>query len=252
MSEVFQPRILAFLCNWCSYAGADLAGVSRFQYPSTIRVLRTMCSGRVDPLFIVEGLRSGFDAVFVYGCHIGDCHYLEGNFHTAKRVEVVRNLFESTSIGAERAQLRWVSAAEGQEFARSVTELSEVVRGLGPLDRDRFGMQLSALAQTLGAERLRWLMGMERRLTELGNVYNEKVDKRRYEEVLATAAIEEYQKALILESLVRGPQSVREIAASSGLPVFTISRRLGDVEKAGKAVFHSYDGNTPRFIRSGA
>lgn len=250
MSEVFQPRILAFLCNWCSYAGADLAGVSRFQYPPTIRVLRTMCSGRVDPFFIAEGLLSGFDAVFVYGCHIGDCHYLEGNFHTAGRVEVVRKLLEFSGIGCERTQLRWVSAAEGQEFARSVSELSEVVRGLGPLDRERFGLRLSALAHTFESARLRWLLGMERRLTELGNVYNEKLDKLKYDDLLGTAAIEEYQKAIILETLQLGPRSVREIAAGSGLPVRTISLRLGEVEKAGKAAFHGFEGDTPKFILS--
>ncbi len=165
---------------------------------------------------------------------------------------MTRKLLEYSGIGGERLQLRWVSAAEGQEFARSVCELSEVVRGLGPVDRSRFGLHPSVLAQTFGSVRLRWLLGMKRRLTELGNVCNEKIDKRRYEEILGAAALEECHKALILEWLKKGPQSVREVAAGSGLPVYTISRRLGDVEKAGKAAFHSFEGETPRFIRVGA
>ncbi len=249
MSDIFEPRILAFLCNWCSYAGADLAGVSRFQYPATIRVIRTMCSGRVDPIYILEGLRSGFDAVFVYGCHIGDCHYLEGNFHTARRLEMVKNLFELSGIGGERTQLRWVSAAEGQLFANSVSELSEIVRNLGPLDTEALSLPLSALAATLASQRLRWLLGMERQLTELHNVYNEKIDKQRYANFLSEAAVEEYQNALILESLRQGPQSVREIAEASGLPIRTISMRLGEVQKAGRAEFHSFEGCAPKFVR---
>ncbi|MGC8494443.1 MAG: hydrogenase iron-sulfur subunit [Syntrophobacteraceae bacterium] len=249
MSDAFEPRILAFLCNWCSYAGADLAGVSRFQYPTSIRVLRTMCSGRVDPLHILEGVRSGFDAVFVFGCHIGDCHYLEGNFHTARRLEVVRDLFALSGIGAERAQLRWVSAAEGQLFASSVRELTEVVRDLGPLDREASSLPLSALAATLASQRLRWLLGMEHQLTEVHNVYNEKLDKGRYLELLGEAALGEYRKALVLESLRQGPQSVRDIAATSGLPIHTISMLLGEVQKAGKAELHSYEGCAPKFIR---
>lgn len=249
MSEVFEPKILAFLCNWCSYAGADLAGVSRFQYPPTIRIIRTMCSGRVDPLYIPEALGDGFDAVFVYGCHIGDCHYLEGNIYTIKRVEMVRELLDLSGIGRERAQLRWVSAAEGQEFARSVSELSEVAGRLGPMNREKFKLQLSAVAEALGSPRLRWLLGMERQLTERENVYHEKLDKGNYGEMLKTAAIEEYQKALILESLRDGPQSVREVSDKSGLPVYKISLLLGDIERAGRAEFLRYEGSTPKFIR---
>lgn len=244
-----EPKIIAFLCNWCSYAGADLAGVSRFQYAPTVRALRTMCSGRVDPLHIMEGLESGFDGVFVYGCHIGDCHYLMGNFYTAKRVEVVRELLDLSGIGRERVQLRWVSAAEGKEFAGSVTELSDVVRGLGPLDKEKCKLQLPAVVETLGSAKLRWLLGMERHLTEVGNVYDEKVDKQQYDELLKAATTEEYQKALILEALRDGPQSVREIAARSGLPVYRTSLLLGAVEKAGKVDLQGYDGATPKFVR---
>jgi len=251
MTDSFEPKILAFLCNWCSYAGADLAGVSRFQYPPTIRVVRTMCSGRVDPVFIVEGLRSGFDAVAVFGCHIGDCHYLDGNLFTEQRMALIRELFELSGIGAERAQLRWVSAAEGQQFAQFVKELSELTRTLGPFDAKRQALVLSALEGALTAPRLRWLLGMERPLTEGKNVYGESLDLGEYRQVKGTAVREEYRKALILECLREGPLSVRQIAARSGLGVYEISLLLSDVERAGLVDLHHYEGTTPQFVRLG-
>ncbi len=252
MSEAFEPRILAFLCNWCSYAGADLAGVSRFQYPPTIRVIRTMCSGRVDPLHVVEGLKSGFDGVFVFGCHIGDCHYLEGNVYTAKRMQMVEELLELSGIGRRRLHLRWVSAAEGQLFADFVTELSGVIQDLGPFSPVEKKLHLAAVEGALASARLRWLMGMDRQITEKENVYHKKLDESCFKQLLQVAAGEEYQKALILEVLRDGPQSVREIAGKSGLPVYTVSQRLSDVENSGQVEFCGYEGTTPKFMRLAA
>ena len=249
MSEAFEPKILAFLCNWCSYAGADLAGVSRFQYPPTIRVMRTMCSGRVDPSYILEGLKDGFDAVFVFGCHIGDCHYIDGNVYTSKRMDLTRKLLEISGIGSERMQLRWVSAAEGQQFANFVTELSAGVREAGPFPREKYQLQLAALTGALTAPRLRWLLGMDRQLTERGNVYNQKMDEGKYRELLHVAAKEEYEKALILEVLREGPLSVREIASKTALPVYAVALILNGIERVGMAEFKGYDGSTPKFIR---
>jgi len=213
--------------------------------------MRTMCSGRVDPVFIVEGLRSGFDAVAVFGCHIGDCHYLDGNLFTVKRMALVRELLELSGIGAERAQLRWVSAAEGQQFAQFVSELSELTRSLGPFNAGQQALALAALEGALQSPRLRWLLGMERPLTEGKNVYGETLNAEEYAQVKATAAREEYQKALILECLREGPLSVRQIAAQSGLGVYDISLLLSDVERAGLADLHHYEGTTPHFVRLG-
>lgn len=249
MSEPFEPKILAFLCNWCSYAGADLAGVSRFQYPPNIRIIRTMCSGRVDPLYIVKGLRDGFDAVLVFGCHIGDCHYIEGNVYTSKRMQVVEELLDLSGIGRDRTALRWVSAAEGQAFADNVTQLTQRVKALGPFDIEQFRVQLGALETVLATPRVRWLTGMERLLTEGKNVYGETVDAEQYRKLLKLAAVDEYHKALILESLKDGPQSVREMASRTGLPVYTVSRRLNDLERSGFAELKGYEGSTPKFIR---
>jgi len=128
----FEPRIIGFLCNWCSYAGADLAGVSRIQYPPTLRIVRVMCSGRVDPAFIIEAFRSGADGVLVAGCHPGDCHYLTGNYKTQRRVAMLKRLLEQLGLEPERLRLEWVSASEGDRFATVIKDLTEEIKKLGP------------------------------------------------------------------------------------------------------------------------
>jgi F420-non-reducing hydrogenase iron-sulfur subunit len=127
----FQPKIVAFACNWCSYAGADLAGVSRIQYPPSTRVIRVMCSGRVSPMFILEALRGGADGVLVTGCHLGDCHYISGNEKAIHNVEIARSLIRLLGIEPERLRLEWISAAEGARFAEVVSEFTNQVRKLG-------------------------------------------------------------------------------------------------------------------------
>ncbi len=130
----FKPRIVAFLCNWCGYAGADLAGVSRFQYPATIRVIRIMCSGRVQPSFILEAFKEGADGVLVCGCHIGDCHYISGNEFCERRFNKVQKIVSLLGINPQRIRLEWVSAAEGIKFATVVTEFTETLQDLGPFE----------------------------------------------------------------------------------------------------------------------
>jgi F420-non-reducing hydrogenase iron-sulfur subunit len=134
MSE-WNPRILAILCNWCSYAGADLAGVSRIQYPPSIRVVRVPCSGRVDPLFILKSLQSGFDGVLVSGCHPGDCHYISGNYVARRRFAVLKPLLDFIGIEPDRVQFSWISAGEGERFAQVVSKVTEDIRRLGPARR---------------------------------------------------------------------------------------------------------------------
>jgi F420-non-reducing hydrogenase iron-sulfur subunit len=247
MDYSFEPKILAFLCNWCSYAGADLAGVSRFQYPPNIRVIRTMCSGRVDPVHVIEGLKSGFDAVFVFGCHFGDCHYLEGNYHTARRMQLVGQMLEIAGLGKNRLQLRWVSAAEGQIFADTVTELTELVRGLGALRGSRWQLPLAAVQRALNSSQLRWLLGVDRQMTEKANVYGDRLDAANFQELLRRCAQQEYEKALLVEALQEGPQTVRQMAMKTGLPVYCVSQRLNDLERTGQADLLAYEGSSPKF-----
>jgi len=131
MTEVFEPNILAFCCNWCSYAAADLAGISRYQYPPNVRIVRVMCSGRVESTFILKAFKDGIDGVFVTGCHIGDCHYIDGNHKAKERMEF---LIESLNkVGLEGwLRLDWISAGEGRKFAEVIEEFTEKIRGLGP------------------------------------------------------------------------------------------------------------------------
>jgi coenzyme F420-reducing hydrogenase delta subunit len=127
----FEPKIVSFLCNWCSYAGADLAGVSRFQYPSTIRIIRIPCSGRVNHLFIMRALYDGADGVLISGCHPGDCHYQTGNYYARRRLEIFKDLLSITGIPQKRLKLAWVSASEGAQFSKLVNEITDNVKELG-------------------------------------------------------------------------------------------------------------------------
>jgi len=132
MSEDFEPFIIGFCCNWCSYAGADLAGVSRLQYPASLRIIRVMCSGMVHPNLVIEALTKGADGVLICGCHIGDCHYQNGNEKAQSRADAIALMLEDFGIEPERFRLEWVSAAEGPRFAQVVTEFTEQVKLLGP------------------------------------------------------------------------------------------------------------------------
>ena len=129
----FEPIIVGFLCNWCSYAGADLAGVSRIQYPPSIRIIRVMCSGRVDPAFVLEAFKNGADGVLVAGCHTpSDCHYLSGNFKAQRRIALLKTVLEQFGIEPERLRLEWISASEGDRFATVVKDMTEQIKKLGP------------------------------------------------------------------------------------------------------------------------
>lgn len=131
-SGQWEPKIVAFLCNWCSYAGADLAGTSRIQYPSSIRVIRVPCSGRIDPLFILASLQKGADGVLVSGCHPGECHYLTGNYSARRKFALLKSLLEYVGLEEGRVQFSWVSASEGVRFAKVVEEVTTRIRALGP------------------------------------------------------------------------------------------------------------------------
>jgi F420-non-reducing hydrogenase iron-sulfur subunit len=128
----YEPTIVTFCCNWCSYAGADLAGVSRQQYPPNLRIIRVMCSGMVHPNLVIDALTKGADGVLICGCHIGDCHYLEGNIKAENRKEAINLMLEDFGLEPERFRLEWVSASEGPRFAEVAREMTETVRALGP------------------------------------------------------------------------------------------------------------------------
>ncbi len=129
----FQPVIVGFLCNWCSYRAADLAGISRLGYPASLRDIRIMCSGRLDPAFVLHALQSGADGVLIMGCHPGECHYHEGNYKALRRVRLLKRVLRQMGLEDDRVQLHWASAAEGALFAETVQKMADRLKELGPL-----------------------------------------------------------------------------------------------------------------------
>jgi F420-non-reducing hydrogenase iron-sulfur subunit len=132
MTDKFEPNIIGFLCNWCSYAGADLSGTSRIKYPPNIKSIRVMCSGRVDPVFVLEALKKGADGVLVAGCHPGDCHYQSGNYKANRRIKLLKKLLDEMAVDPKRVRFEYVSASEGQKFAKVVTEFVDELKKMGP------------------------------------------------------------------------------------------------------------------------
>jgi F420-non-reducing hydrogenase iron-sulfur subunit len=128
----FEPRIVAFLCNWCAYTGADLAGTSRIQYPPNVRAIRVMCTGGVDPIYVIKALLEGADGVLIGGCHPGDCHYQSGNLKARRRVAILRSILEQLGLDPDRVWLRWISASEGKLFADTITEMVQELKEKGP------------------------------------------------------------------------------------------------------------------------
>ncbi len=143
----FEPKIVGFLCNWCSYTGADLAGTSRMKYAPNVRVIRVMCSGRVDPTFVIKAFSEGADGVLLLGCHPGDCHYQSGNIKTLRRVPLLRRLLVDLGLEPGRLRLEWVSASEGERFKTVVNEFVDEVRRLGPLDLELRRTSVAAAAR---------------------------------------------------------------------------------------------------------
>jgi F420-non-reducing hydrogenase iron-sulfur subunit len=129
----WEPRIVAFFCNWCTYTAADLAGVSRMKHAANVRIIRVMCSGRVDPQFVLEAFAKGADGVLIGGCHFGDCHYAEGNYKAARRIRMLRRVLADMGIEADRFRLEWISASEGEKVKLVINDMAEKVKALGPL-----------------------------------------------------------------------------------------------------------------------
>ncbi len=130
--EEFEPLILTFCCNWCSYAAADLAGTARISYPPNVRIIRVMCSGMVHPALVMDALMKGVDGILITGCHPGDCHYIDGNLKAERRIEALTVMMEDMGIEIERLRLEWISSGEGEKFARVIREMTEQIRRLGP------------------------------------------------------------------------------------------------------------------------
>jgi len=249
----FNPKLVGFLCNWCSYAGADLAGVSRIQYPPNLRIIRVMCSGRVDPVIVIKSLIDGIDGVLVLGCHPGDCHYLTGNLFAEKKMKLTGNLLTKAGIHPDRLRLDWVSAAEGERFANIVTDFTRQVQSLGPigtseeLDGQELVDRLNAAHNAMAGEKLRWLVGSELKLRTEGNVYGEKVEEEKLLNVIEQNADEEYIKNRILLMLKREPLSVKDVADNLHICPADILRHVVTMENTGMVSLSDVQGRSPRY-----
>lgn len=217
----FQPKIVGFLCNWCSYAGADLCGVSRYQYPTNIRIVRVMCSTRISPHMVINVLREGADGVLLGGCHPGDCHYITGNYYTEKRFALMQKMLELAGLEPERIRLEWISASEGEKFSKVVSEFVSKIRELGPtpVKKDAgIAKKLEAAENASKRFRLRALVAKEYNLLTKENVYEEMLDPERFREVMVAAADEEFERSMILALTTGASLSVKDLSKMIDVP----------------------------------
>lgn len=247
----FEPKIIGFLCNWCSYAGADLAGVSRIQYPPNIRIIRVMCSGRVDPVIILEILTSGADGVIVTGCHPGDCHYVEGNLHEERKIKMLKKLLALTGLELGRLRLEWVSAAEGQRFAQIVTEFTEQVKKLGPSPvtgknpNTKILQNLKAARNAASDFKLRVLVGRELDLIEKGNVYKEKLSQIDFDSLLDEAVEAEFVRHKIHLLTKMEPLPLKTIAEMVEMNPAAVLQQIVAMRRRNMVTLDHVEGTTP-------
>lgn len=247
----FEPRILGFLCNWCCYAGADLAGVSRYQYPPNIRVIRLMCSGRVDPAFILRAFSNGTDGVFIGGCWLGECHYItQGNYEALSMMHLSKKLLQQVGVNPERLRLEWVSASEGIRFAEVITDFTRQLKELGPIGIDH-GMDGNGLKLKLKAARslVPYIKLVER---ERLRVHFDTEDE--YNEFFTSDEVDRLFRELIADKLAisqimlllrEKPLSTGEISEILGLSPSEVSRYLKTSAREGLVRF---DENQKRFV----
>ncbi len=229
LTSDFEPRILGFLCNWCCYAGADLAGVSRFQYPTNIRIIRVMCSGRVDPAFIFHAFAKGIDGVLIGGCHVGGCHYISGNYEALKIANICKKLLEQIGLNPERLWIKWVDASEGIRFAGIVSDFTKKLKELGPLGTSegedikvlelklQAAKNLSPYIKFVEREKLRLSLSTD---AEYEEFFNDDEMKRLFQELI----IDKLTMSEILLCLRQGYFSTEEVSGILGLSSAEVSR----------------------------
>ncbi len=257
MAAKFEPKILGYLCNWCSYAGADLAGVSRFQYPANIRVIRMMCSGRLDPIILLETFLHGADGVLVGGCHIGDCHYLDGNQYAQRKIWLTKAILDETGFPSDRLRLEWISASEGDRFAEVVSDFTDQITKMGPSpitgkEPDKEIIErLQAAKAVVQDFRIRALISKEYKLTTQGNVYGEVLDENYVKDTIIETMEAEYVRNQILMETTDNPLSVKEISAAIDVPAPNVLNHVVRLRQKNLLTLDSIDGTTPKYRAMG-
>jgi len=251
--EVFQPSIVGILCNWCSYAGADLAGISRIQYPPNIRVVRVMCSGRVDPQLVLYTLAEGADGVLALGCHPGDCHYQTGNLEAVQKFEALLTVLKDAGLDG-RFDYKWVSASEGQRFAEVVTTFTESIRALGPTPvtgDEIIQFRLKAAQREMGDFRLRWLVGRQRQILEGGDVYGQERSQEEWDEVMSKVLRDQFIRAQIIERTLQSPASVEDMAEVIEADTVEIFRHVQRLRGQGHVIMAGHRDRSPLYKATG-
>ena len=251
-NKSWKPSIIGFMCNWCSYAGADLAGTSRIQYSPEIRIIRVLCSGRVDPKWIIKAFLKGADGVIVLGCHFGDCHYITGNYQAEKKIKATQEILEMAGLEKERLYLDWVSAAEGMRFAKLIDQFTDKIRKLGPLKLDdEKRKKLAAALLTVSNDKVRWVVGREFSIIKDGNAFGEKLAPYEFHEQVKSIIKDNLKKSLIMAVLKSGPKTVREIASELREPESEILKQLVDLMRLDKVEMGEVKDRNPLFALKG-
>jgi len=238
-----RPRILAYSCNWCSYAGADMAGVSRFQYPPNAKLIRVMCSGRIDPWMMVEPFFHNVDGVLVTGCHIGDCHYVVGNYHAEMRVKFVKKLLEYAGIEPGRLKLGWISAAEGQKFKELIENSVKELNELGPFELDKHYDALLTVKEVVTNPKLRWIVG---KVAEIGRYM--KLDDKELDAFFEEIIKKEITESKVSSMLESGEYTLEGIAERLSIPVQDVLKYVAPLMDRGTMQISRMEGKKPFFI----
>ena len=252
-TETFEPQIVGILCNWCSYAGADLAGISRIQYPPNIRVVRVMCSGRVDPQLVLYTLLEGADGVLALGCHPGDCHYQSGNLEAVQKFEALLTVLKDVGMDG-RFDYKWVSASEGQRFAEVVSGFTDSIRALGPTPipaDEAVGFRLKAAQREMGDFRLRWLVGRQRQILEGGDVYGQERSQEEWDEVMSKVLRDQFIRAQIIERTMQSPASVEDMAEVIEADTVEIFRHVQRLRGQGHVIMAGQRDQSPLYKATG-
>jgi len=248
--EAFNPKIVGFMCNWCSYAGADLCGVSRYQYPPNLRVARVMCSTRIHPHIVMRILAEGADGVMIGGCHLGDCHYISGNYYTEKRFDLMKKLLQVVGFEPERIRLEWVSASEGEKFSKVVTDFTNKIKALGPTPvKTDPAMKKKLLAAESAAKnfRLTAVTSKEYILQTKGNVYGKKFESGELKKIVDKTADEEFERALILTLTMETSQSVKDLSKAMKVPTDRVLDHIVELRKNNLIAMEHGHGLTPTY-----
>jgi coenzyme F420-reducing hydrogenase delta subunit len=251
--EYFQPSIVGILCNWCSYAGADLAGISRVQYQPNIRVVRVMCSGRVDPQLVLYALLDGVDGVIALGCHPGDCHYQSGNLEAREKFETLQTVLRNAGLDG-RFKYEWVSASEGQRFGEVVGEFTDHIRSMGPspvVEDENLRFKLRSAHREVSDFRLRWLVGRQRQILEEGDAYGQERTREEWDAVMERVLRDEFIRAQIIEATAKNPASVEDMAEVIGVDSAEVFRHVQRLRYKGKVVMAGHRDRSPLYKATG-